>query len=165
MFKQHVNLLIWTWIFVHLTTGVNSYTIYARIYDHTPSLLTDWYMITLCSVLAILYMIMLCIALAGLYMITICSGMTMLCFVLRWFIFKSLSVQCLITLSSMLAALYMIALCSVLAGLYNHALLCASKFTYDHALFCASWFISYDQDQSVIIYKPTSTGQNVVIWN
>ena len=26
MFKQHVNLLIWTWIFVHLTMGVNSYT-------------------------------------------------------------------------------------------------------------------------------------------
>ena len=25
MFKQHVNLLIWTWIFVHLTMGVNSY--------------------------------------------------------------------------------------------------------------------------------------------
>ena len=26
MFKQHVNLLILTWIFVHLTMGVNSYT-------------------------------------------------------------------------------------------------------------------------------------------
>ena len=26
MFKQHVNLLIWTWIFVHLTMGVNSFT-------------------------------------------------------------------------------------------------------------------------------------------
>ena len=26
MFKQHENLLIWTWIFVYLTMGVNSYT-------------------------------------------------------------------------------------------------------------------------------------------
>ena len=26
MFKQHVNLLIWTWIFVHLSMGLNSHT-------------------------------------------------------------------------------------------------------------------------------------------